>query len=124
MRYAGPKEAIHHAIMRKNFGCSHIIIGRDHAGVGNYYAPFAAHAIFKEYPDLEIEPIFFPAFYYCTKCAHFANEKICPHGSNYKEDLSGTKMRKMFLSGVSPPNHLMRSEVSQIISSYPNPFVD
>lgn len=124
MRYAGPKEAIHHAIVRKNFGCSHIIIGRDHAGVGNYYAPFAAHAIFKEYPDLEIEPIFFPAFYYCTKCAHFANEKICPHGSNYKEDLSGTKMRKMFLSGVSPPNHLMRSEVSQIISSYPNPFVD
>ena len=103
MKYAGPKEAIHHAIMRKNFGCSHIIIGRDHAGVGNYYAPFAAHNIFKEYPDLEIEPIFFPAFYYCKKCLHFANERICPHDSNFKEELSGTKMRKMFLSGVRPP---------------------
>jgi sulfate adenylyltransferase len=124
MRYAGPKEAIHHAIIRKNFGCSHIIIGRDHAGVGNFYGPFAAHEIFKEYPDLEIEPIFFPAFYYCIKCAHFANERICPHDSNYKEDLSGTKMRRMFLSGAVPPTHLMRSEVSQIISSYKDPFVE
>ncbi len=124
MKYAGPKEAIHHAIMRKNFGCSHIIIGRDHAGVGNYYAPFDAQNIFKDYPDLEIEPIFFPAFYYCKKCTHFANERICPHDSNFKEELSGTKMRKMFLSGVLPPSHLMRSEISQIISSYNNPFVE
>lgn len=124
MRYAGPKEAIHHAIMRKNFGCSHIIIGRDHAGVGNYYTPFAAHDIFKEYPDLEIEPIFFPAFYYCKKCLHFANERLCPHDSNFKEELSGTKMRKMFLSGVMPPHHLMRPEISQVISSYQNPFVE
>jgi sulfate adenylyltransferase len=124
MKYAGPKEAIHHAIMRKNFGCSHIIIGRDHAGVGNYYHPFAAHDIFKEYPDLEIEPIFFPAFYYCKKCSHFANERICPHDSNFKEELSGTKMRKMFSSGVLPPAHLMRTEISQIISSYKNPFVE
>ena len=89
MKYAGPKEAIHHAIMRKNFGCSHIIIGRDHAGVGNYYAPFDAQNIFRDYPDLEIEPIFFPAFYYCKKCTHFANERICPHDSNFKEELSG-----------------------------------
>jgi sulfate adenylyltransferase len=124
MRYAGPKEAIHHAIIRKNFGCSHIIIGRDHAGVGNYYTPFAAHDIFKEYPDLEIEPIFFPAFYYCKKCSHFANERICPHDSNFKEELSGTKMRKMFLSGEVPPHHLMRSEISKVISSYQNPFVE
>ncbi len=124
MRYAGPKEAIHHAIMRKNFGCSHIIIGRDHAGVGNYYTPFAAHDIFKEYPDLEIEPIFFPAFYYCKKCSHFANERICPHDSNFKEELSGTKMRKMFLSGEVPPHHLMRPEISKVISSYQNPFVE
>ena len=79
MKYAGPKEAIHHAIMRKNFGCSHIIIGRDHAGVGNYYSPFAAHDIFKDYPDLGIEPVFFPAFYYCKKCINFANERTCPH---------------------------------------------
>lgn len=124
MRYAGPKEAIHHAIMRKNFGCSHIVIGRDHAGVGNYYDPFAAHHIFTEYPDLEINPIFFPAFYYCKKCLHFANEKICPHDSNLRDELSGTKMRKMFLSGVTPPPHLMRPEISQVISSYQNPFVE
>jgi sulfate adenylyltransferase len=124
MKYAGPKEAIHHAIMRKNFGCSHIIIGRDHAGVGNYYAPFDAQNIFKDYPDLEIEPIFFPAFYYCKKCTHFANERICPHDSNFKEELSGTKMRKMFLSGLLPPHHLMRPEISQVISSYNNPFVE
>ncbi len=124
MRYAGPKEAIHHAIMRKNFGCSHIVIGRDHAGVGNYYTPFAAHEIFKEYPDLEINPIFFPAFYYCKKCLHFANEKICPHDSNLRDELSGTKMRKMFLSGLTPPSHLMRPEISQVISSYQSPFVE
>jgi sulfate adenylyltransferase len=124
MKYAGPKEAIHHAIMRKNFGCSHIIIGRDHAGVGNYYTPFAAQDIFKDYPDLEIAPIFFPAFYYCKKCTNFANERTCPHDSNFKEELSGTKIRKMFLSGEVPPNHLMRSEISQVISSYQNPFVD
>src|SRR3982751_3085764 len=123
MKYAGPKEAIHHAIMRKNFGCSHIIIGRDHAGVGDYYAPFAAHDVFKDYPDLGIEPIFFPAFYYCKKCSNFANERICPHNSNFKEELSGTKMRKMFLSGLLPPAHLMRTEISKIISSYKNPFV-
>jgi sulfate adenylyltransferase len=124
MKYAGPKEAIHHAIMRKNFGCSHIIIGRDHAGVGNYYAPFDAQNIFRDYPDLEIEPIFFPAFYYCKKCTHFANERICPHDSNFKEELSGTKMRKMFLSGILPASHLMRPEISQVISSYNNPFVE
>jgi sulfate adenylyltransferase len=124
MKYAGPKEAIHHAIMRKNFGCSHIIIGRDHAGVGDYYAPFAAHDIFEDYPDLEIEPIFFPAFYYCKRCENFANERTCPHDSNFKEELSGTKMRKMFLSREVPPNHLMRFEISQIISSFQNPFVE
>jgi sulfate adenylyltransferase len=124
MKYAGPKEAIHHAIMRKNFGCSHIIIGSDLAGVGNHYAPFDAQNIFRDYPDLEIEPIFFPAFYYCKKCTHFANERICPHDSNFKEELSGTKMRKMFLSGILPPSHLMRPEISQVISSYNNPFVE
>jgi sulfate adenylyltransferase len=124
MKYAGPREAIHHAIMRQNFGCSHIIIGRDHAGVGNYYSPFAAHDIFKEYPDLEIEPIFFPAFYFCKKCQSYVNERTCPHNLDYREELSGTKMRKMFSAGELPPSHLMRPEISKVILSYPRPFVD
>jgi sulfate adenylyltransferase len=123
MRYAGPKEAIHHAIMRKNFGCSHFIVGRDHAGVGNYYHPFAAHEIFKDYADLEIEPVFFPAFYYCKKCLSYANERNCPHGQEFREELSGTKMRNMVSSGEVPAEHLMRPEVAKIIVSYGEPFV-
>ena len=124
MKYAGPREAIHHAIMRQNFGCSHIIIGRDHAGVGNYYSPFAAHEIFKDYPELEIKPIFFPAFYFCKKCQGYVNERTCPHESELREELSGTKMRKMFSSGELPPSHLMRSEISKVILNYPEPFVE
>jgi sulfate adenylyltransferase len=123
MQYAGPKEAIHHAIMRKNFGCSHFIVGRDHAGVGNYYHPFAAHEIFKEYPDLEIEPLFFPAFYYCKRCLTYANERNCPHGPEFREELSGTKMRNMVNSGEMPAEHLMRPEVAKIIISFTEPFV-
>jgi sulfate adenylyltransferase len=123
MRYAGPKEAIHHAIMRKNFGCSHFIVGRDHAGVGSYYHPFASHEIFKDYPDLEIEPVFFPAFYYCKKCLAYANERNCPHGPDFREELSGTKMRNMVSSGEIPAEHLMRPEVAKIIISFNEPFV-
>ena len=123
MQYAGPKEAIHHAIMRKNFGCSHFIVGRDHAGVGNYYHPFAAHEIFKEYPDLEIEPLFFPAFYYCKRCLTYANERNCPHGPEVREELSGTKMRNMVNSGEMPAEHLMRPEVAKVIISFTEPFV-
>jgi len=123
MRYAGPKEAIHHAIMRKNFGCTHFIVGRDHAGVGSYYHPFAAHEIFKDYPDLEIQPVFFPAFYYCKKCLSYANERNCPHGPEMRDELSGTKMRKMVSSGEIPAEHLMRPEVSRLIVSFKEPFV-
>lgn len=123
MRYAGPKEAIHHAIMRKNFGCSHFIVGRDHAGVGNYYHPFAAHEIFKEYNDLEIEPVFFPAFYYCKRCLMYSNERNCSHGPEVREELSGTNMRKMVSLGEMPAKHLMRPEVAKIIVSYNEPFV-
>jgi sulfate adenylyltransferase len=123
MQYAGPKEAIHHAIMRKNFGCSHFIVGRDHAGVGNYYHPFAAHEIFKEYTDLEIEPLFFPAFYYCKRCLTYANERNCPHGPESREELSGTKMRNMVSLGEMPAEHLMRPEVAKIIISFNEPFV-
>src|SRR5215204_6458193 len=123
MRYAGPKEAIHHAIMRKNFGCSHFIVGRDHAGVGEYYHPFAAQEIFKEYPDIGIEPIFFPSFYYCKKCLGYANERNCPHSFEYKEELSGTRMRKMVTSGEMPGKHLMRPEIADIIIKFREPFI-
>lgn len=123
MRYAGPKEAIHHAIMRKNFGCSHFIVGRDHAGVGSYYHPFAAHEIFKGYADLGIEPVFFPAFYYCKKCLSYANERNCPHGPEFREELSGTKMRNMVSSGEIPAEYLMRSEVASIIFSFDEPLI-
>ena len=123
MRYAGPREAIHHAIMRKNFGCSHFIVGRDHAGVGNYYHPFAAQEIFKNYPDLGIEPVFFPAFYYCKKCLAYANERNCPHGPEFREELSGTKMRNMVSSGEIPAEHLMRPEIAKQIISFKEPFV-
>jgi len=123
MRYAGPREAIHHAIMRKNFGCTHFIVGRDHAGLGDYYPPFAAQEIFNEYPDLDIKPVFFPSFYFCKKCMSFANEKTCPHGIESKEELSGTMIRKMVNSGQIPEKHLMRPEISDLIIKSEKPFV-
>jgi sulfate adenylyltransferase len=124
MRYAGPKEAIHHAIMRQNYGCTHIIIGRDHAGVGNYYSPFAAQDIFKDYSDLEITPIFFPAFFYCKKCLTFTNERVCPHGIETRDEISGTKLREMIQNGNTPSEFILRPEVSKIIMNHNNPFVD
>ncbi len=124
MRYAGPKEAIHHAIMRQNYGCTHIIIGRDHAGVGDYYDPFAAHKIFDDYHDLEISPIFFPAFFYCKKCLTFTNQKACPHGVESREQISGTKLREMIQKGQAPSEFILRPEVSEIIIGYDKPFVE
>ena len=124
MKYAGPKEAIHHAIMRKNFGCTHIIIGRDHAGVGNYYDPFAAQKIFDDYSDIGIEPIFYPAFFFCKKCLSFASEKNCPHGPEFQEQLSGTKLRTMILEKQNPSEYMIRPEVSKVLMSWDNPFVD
>jgi sulfate adenylyltransferase len=124
MQYAGPKEAIMHAIMRKNFGCTHIAIGRDHAGVGNYYGPYAAHEIFKEFPDLGIQAVFFREFFYCNKCAGIANEKICPHSESDRLTFSGTKLRKMFQSGETPPKEFMRPEVSEVILKSKTPFVE
>jgi sulfate adenylyltransferase len=124
MKYAGPKEAIHHAIMRQNYGCSHIIIGRDHAGVGTFYDPFAAQKIFSEYPELEISPVFFPAFFYCRKCLTYTNPKACPHDDDAKEQISGTKLRQMIDDGKSPSEFILRPEVSKVILDYPHPFVD
>ncbi len=124
MRYAGPKEAIHHAIMRQNYGCTHIIIGRDHAGVGKYYSPFAAQEIFSDYGDLDISPIFFPAFYYCKKCLAFTNERACPHPPEFHEQISGTKLRSMIEGGQAPSEFILRPEVSKIIMSHKKPFVE
>jgi len=124
MRYAGPREAIFHAIIRKNFGCTHIIIGRDHAGVGNYYPPYAAQDIFEEFPDLGIVPLFFKSFYFCKKCNSVVNEKICPHPPEEHINFSGTKIREMLIEGKIPPPELMRPEVAKIIISYDNPFVE
>jgi sulfate adenylyltransferase len=122
MRYAGPREAIHHAIVRKNFGCSHIIIGRDHAGVGSYYHPYAAQEIFDEFPDLGIVPLFFRSFYYCRKCGSVVNEKICPHPASEQVQFSGTKIRDLLVSGEVPPAELMRPEVAKVIMQFKDPF--
>ncbi|NPA76056.1 MAG: sulfate adenylyltransferase [Euryarchaeota archaeon] len=124
MRYAGPREAIFHAIMRKNFGCTHFIVGRDHAGVGNFYGPFDAHEIFYEYPDLKIEPLFFRSFYYCKKCGSVVNDKICPHGPEFRVNFSGTKIRELLLKGERPPELMMRPEVADAILQFDNPFVE
>jgi len=124
MRYAGPREAIFHSIIRKNFGCTHMIIGRDHAGVGNFYPPFAAQDIFEEFPDLGIIPLFFRSFYFCKKCNSVVNEKICPHPPSEHINFSGTKIREMLLQGKEPPPELMRPEVAKVIMSYDNPFVE
>ena len=124
MKYAGPKEAIHHAIMRQNYGCTHIIIGRDHAGVGKFYDPFAAQKIFDDYPELEIAPVFFPAFFYCKKCLTYTNPKACPHDDDAKEQISGTKLREMIQNGQAPSQYILRPEVAKVILDHPKPFVD
>jgi len=124
MRYAGPREAIFHAIIRKNFGCTHIIIGRDHAGVGNYYHPYAAQDIFEEFPDLGIIPLFFRSFYYCRKCLSVVNDKICPHPAADQLQFSGTKIRDMLVKGEYPPPELVRPEVAKVIMDFKNPFND
>ncbi len=122
MRYAGPREAIHHAIIRKNFGCTHIIIGRDHAGVGSYYPPFAAQDIFEAFPDLGIVPMFFRSFSFCRTCGSVVNEKICPHPPEEHIQFSGTKIRDLLVKGECPPPELMRPEVAKVIMAFKDPF--
>jgi sulfate adenylyltransferase len=123
MRYAVPREAIFHAILRKNFGCTHFVVGRDHAGVGNFYGPFEAQDIFDNYSDLGISPIFFRSFFFCKKCGGVENDKVCPHGSEDHINCSGTNMRSLLMKGERPSKEMMRPEVVDAILKHQEPFV-
>lgn len=120
MRYGGPREAVLHAIFRQNFGCSHLIIGRDHAGVGDYYGPFDAQKIFDELneDDLHLKPLNIDWTFYCYKCAGMASAKTCPHGGEDHCLISGTKLRGLLAEGQLPPAEFSRPEVLQILVEY------
>lgn len=120
MRYAGPREALLHALFRQNYGCSHLIVGRDHAGVGNYYGPFDAHHIFDKIPkgSLETQPLKIDWTFWCYQCGGMASARTCPHDEQHRLLLSGTKLRKMLSEGSEVPAEFSRPEVLDILRAY------
>lgn len=115
MRYAGPREAVFHAIIRKNYGCTHFIVGRDHAGVGDYYGKYDAHRIFNSLPGLGIVPLLLREPYYCHKCGEIVSDKICPHSGKHHTYISGTMIRKNIQLKKKMPDYVMRKEVLDVL---------
>ncbi|HJT62445.1 MAG TPA: sulfate adenylyltransferase [Burkholderiales bacterium] len=120
MRYAGPREALLHALFRQNYGCSHLIVGRDHAGVGKYYGPFDAHRIFDEIPPgaLETRPLKMGVTFWCYRCAGMASGRTCPHGEKDQLQVSGTQLRKWLEEGRDVPPEFSRPEVLEILRAH------
>ena len=120
MRYAGPREALLHALFRQNYGCSHLIVGRDHAGVGSYYGPFEAHHIFDEIPEgaLETRALKIDVAFWCYKCGGMASGRSCPHDDGDRLQVSGTQFRKSLAEGAEVPPEFSRPEVVEILRAY------